>query len=319
MGSYITTTPPRFINMSNLPKAADADTIKANESLRQHQKNQETKLVTGQSGEKIALNNGYTRKATVYLKQNTDCEINIDKPCTKVMIESCNGCTIRLNAAINTEVVEFWNCDDATLEINTKVKTLQADLCTNATTKFAEKSYFSQIIWAGMKNYVITIGSDRLETGYETIDREEVPDLKERFDQFIIRYVKGKLLQELIVRLKNGFPTTEREAAAFDEQKEKNDRLYEAHVRKMLSSGVAGIGEKLEKLNKTEVKKVGRNDACTCGSGKKYKKCCEGKSILETEEAKKQIAEAKEAIEAADDEEKKKNEEVRKLAADLTK
>ena len=82
---------------------------------------------------------------------------------------------------------------------------------------------------------VFPVGSDKLETGIETIDREEVPDFKERFDQFIIRYVKGKLLQELVVRLKNGFPTTEREAAAFDEQKEKNDRLYEAHVRKMLS------------------------------------------------------------------------------------
>jgi preprotein translocase subunit SecA len=25
---------------------------------------------------------------------------------------------------------------------------------------------------------------------------------------------------------------------------------------------------------KREVKKIGRNDPCTCGSGKKYKKCC---------------------------------------------
>ena len=74
-----------------------------------------------------------------------------------------------------------------------------------------------------------------MDTGIETIDREEVPDFKERFDQFIIRHVKGKLIQELIVRLENGFPTTEREAAAFDAQKEKNDKLYEAHVRQMLS------------------------------------------------------------------------------------
>jgi len=25
------------------------------------------------------------------------------------------------------------------------------------------------------------------------------------------------------------------------------------------------------------VKKIGRNDSCPCGSGKKYKKCCIGK------------------------------------------
>jgi len=305
--------------MSNLPKAADAETIKANEKLRDHQKKQETKLVTKQNGEKVALNNGFTRKATVYLKENADSEFNVDKPCTKILIESCNNCTIRLNAAVNTEVVEIWNCENTTLEINTKVKTLQADLCTDVTTTFAEKSYFSQIIWAGMKNYVVVIGGERLETGIEKIDREEIPDFKERFDQFIVRYVKGKLLQELIVRLKNGFPTTEREAAAFDEQKEKNDKLYEAHVRKMIASGSVGIGEKLEKLNKVEIKKVGRNDPCTCGSGKKFKKCCEGKSVLETEAAQKQIAEAKEAIQQAEEEEKKKTEEVHKLAEDINK
>jgi hypothetical protein len=26
--------------------------------------------------------------------------------------------------------------------------------------------------------------------------------------------------------------------------------------------------------------KIGRNDPCSCGSGKKFKKCCEGKSPL---------------------------------------
>jgi hypothetical protein len=27
------------------------------------------------------------------------------------------------------------------------------------------------------------------------------------------------------------------------------------------------------------MKKIGRNDACPCGSGKKFKKCCESKMI----------------------------------------
>merc|ERR1712098_715346 len=81
-----------------------------------------------------------------------------------------------------------------------------------------------------MENYKIAIGDESLDTGIETIDREEVPDFKERFDQFIIRHVKGKLIQELIVRLENGFPTTEREAAAFDAQKEKNDNAAKANL-----------------------------------------------------------------------------------------
>ena len=31
--------------------------------------------------------------------------------------------------------------------------------------------------------------------------------------------------------------------------------------------------------NNTSTPKIGRNDLCTCGSGKKYKKCCGSKVI----------------------------------------
>lgn len=34
------------------------------------------------------------------------------------------------------------------------------------------------------------------------------------------------------------------------------------------------------------MKKVGRNDPCPCGSGKKYKKCCEKKSAMQKRETK---------------------------------
>ena len=60
-------------------------------------------------------------------------------------------------------------------------------------------------------------------------------NINEQIDQFIVRYVKGKLLQEQIVRLENGFPTTDREADEFDRQKERNDKLYEEHVRALLN------------------------------------------------------------------------------------
>ena len=32
-------------------------------------------------------------------------------------------------------------------------------------------------------------------------------------------------------------------------------------------------------LHSQAMKKVGRNDPCPCGSGKKFKKCCEPKAI----------------------------------------
>ena len=47
-------------------------------------------------------------------------------------------------------------------------------------------------------------------------------------------------------------------------------------ARKRLSAEARKEIEKAYKKTKTVVKEktVGRNDACPCGSGKKYKKCC---------------------------------------------
>merc|ERR1712137_1060439 len=277
------------LQQTQVMSLVDDETRKANQTLQEHQKKQETKLITGEEGKIRAISQGFTRKATVYLKNNTKGKYNVDAACTKIMIEGCNDCEIKLNARINTEMVELWNCENTTLICNANVKIVYTD-----------KTHFGQIIWAGMNTLEIAIGNDTLSTGTETINRDEIADYKERFDQFIVRYVKGRLLQELVVRLDNGFPTTEREAAAFDEQKERNDKLYEAHVRKMISSKTTGISDKLDQLGKKEIVKVGRNDPCSCGSGKKFKKCCEGKSGL-SEQEKQHIEDAKQAIKEAEE------------------
>ena len=45
--------------------------------------------------------------------------------------------------------------------------------------------------------------------------------------------------------------------------------------RKQTIVGVANDGkEKVKQTPKKSEKKVGRNDQCPCGSGKKYKQCC---------------------------------------------
>jgi len=44
-----------------------------------------------------------------------------------------------------------------------------------------------------------------------------------------------------------------------------------------ISAGLAGAGDgtlKKKPIVKKPGEKVGRNDPCPCGSGKKYKKCC---------------------------------------------
>lgn len=59
-------------------------------------------------------------------------------------------------------------------------------------------------------------------------------DLNEKTDQFIVRFLEDKLTQELIVRLPGGYPTTEREAAIFDEHQKKKDEYMRQQAEKMI-------------------------------------------------------------------------------------
>lgn len=122
--------------------------------------------------------------------------------------------------------------------INKPVATLQLDMCSNITVHFTSKSLFSTVVWAGMHKFKLIVGEDEesgdvLESGVEQVENE-VNDLQENFDQFIVRYVDGKLTQELVVRLKNGFPTTDREADAFEERQKKNEEILEKHIKEFI-------------------------------------------------------------------------------------
>jgi SWIM/SEC-C metal-binding protein len=56
---------------------------------------------------------------------------------------------------------------------------------------------------------------------------------------------------------------------------EKNDWKYTIEVDRDKSEDIADLEILLNWPKPTEAeKKVGRNDPCSCGSGKKYKKCC---------------------------------------------
>jgi len=195
------------------------------------------------------LNQGFSKRATVYFKKNTDSQYHLDSECTKVLIEKCDKCIVKLNARVLTQTVEAWHCDDTTIIINVPIKTLQLDMCKNLTVHFAKKEFFDSVVWAGLHNFTLKVGDDELCSGVEQV-QSTVEDLKENFDQFIVRYVDGKLLQELIVRLQNGFPTTDREADAFDEQQKKNDKLFEEHVRKFMDSQF--VEKKLEEVTKVD-------------------------------------------------------------------
>ena len=49
--------------------------------------------------------------------------------------------------------------------------------------------------------------------------------------------------------------------------------MFENRYRKIKEWGAVYLGTKDARVKPT-TPKTGRNDACPCGSGKKYKKCC---------------------------------------------
>jgi preprotein translocase subunit SecA len=76
----------------------------------------------------------------------------------------------------------------------------------------------------------------------------------------MIQRIKDDTLKKLcIVQIRTQSEIEEMEARAAREQE------------MIMSRGGDGT---LSKTIKRDEKKVGRNDPCPCGSGKKYKKCC---------------------------------------------
>jgi len=213
---------------------------------------------------------------TLYIKGCEDCTIEVRSRCTKVMIEGCRRTNVHLHSRIATNVVEAWKCADFLLNVQTDVRTLQLDICRKFTTKFVTRDQLPNITWAGVYDLTIAFDDEADKqphiTGFDHM-KPQYPDINPIHDQFIMRHVKGEILTEQVVRLSNGYPTTEREAKEFDTQTEKNQKNAEEFAKKYLEEQGIILGKK-----KPTGPKVGRNDPCTCGSGKKFKLCCADKA-----------------------------------------
>jgi len=181
------------------------------------------------------------------------------------MIDSCNNTTIRLNNKIITSTVDVYKSDNFNLFVNTKVGTLQLDICNKLNAEFQNKEMFQSVVWAGVSDLSLKFKEENhvLETGFEQM-KKLYPELRHTIDQFIIRWIDGQLLSERLIRLENGYPTTEREKKIYDDKQEQA-------MQKLAKEAGITIGKKNEK-------KIPPNAVCPkCNSGKKYKKCC-GKS-----------------------------------------
>eukprot|EP01087_Luapelamoeba_hula_P008893 TRINITY_DN2263_c0_g1_i3.p1 TRINITY_DN2263_c0_g1~~TRINITY_DN2263_c0_g1_i3.p1 ORF type:complete len:310 (-),score=84.73 TRINITY_DN2263_c0_g1_i3:25-954(-) len=198
-------------------------------------KSKETKLLTGLKGQTQTLSETDLESLpTLFFKNCEDCVFVVDGSSVKFLVEGCKRCKITLNGHVRTEVVELWRSDGCELNINSTVKTLQLDLCHGLKLNYDKREHLGSIVWAGIYDFSLDVAGEKLETGYEQM-KKEVEDLNDTTDQFIIRVLEGKLTQELVVRLPNGYPTTEREAKEFDERAERNAEKAAEFLNKIIN------------------------------------------------------------------------------------
>jgi len=244
------------------PKAATTDEKKL-QAMMGGAKQQEAKYVLNTKGERKTLGEDHHKpQATLYFKGCDDCEYIVDAMCTKVYIEGCKSIKVTLNNKIITNVVEIWKCEDISLNVNTNVGTLQTDMCNKLVVDVKAADLLKSFVWTAINELSLSFQDfeDKLQTSWAAM-KQQYPNITEHSDQFITRFVKGKLLTEKIIRLDNGYPTTEREKKEFDDRQEEN-------LQKLAQQVGITIGKK-----KPTGPKIGPNDPCTCGNGKKYKKC----------------------------------------------
>lgn len=257
----------------------------------------------------------FDANCVLYIRNCEGCDYAVNVHSTKVMIEGCKNCRIALNGKIITNSAELWKCDNVEVLSNVKLA-MQLDLSRQVTLRYAKAQDMVQLVWAGMDDMKVEFEDDEEvteeitseqqqegEAAKKTITRKRAPhhtglarvreqyagDVNAELDQFIVRFVGGKLLEERIVRLANGFPTTDREADQFDAEAAKKDAHLEKMARDLIRENpqiALGAVKKAQEQKLKDPKKLKPNEPCHCGSKKKYKKCCADKDEREKAEQK---------------------------------
>jgi len=186
---------------------------------------------------------------------------------TKLVIDECVGCKFFVNAKVISAVADLYKCENIELHSTVAIKTLQVDNCTNVKVKFVDSEHFHSVVWAGTKQLEVNVKHTKelqSNTGVDVIRaKHPTMEIRDDIDQFITRIIDSELLTERVIRLPNGFPSTQREKDEFDARQERNMQAFAKNAG-LTFVRTKHVGDKAPP----------RNSPCTCGSGKKYKVCC---------------------------------------------
>jgi preprotein translocase subunit SecA len=125
--------------------------------------------------------------------------------------------------------------------------------------RYLEKVVMLQVIDTQWKDHLLAMDHLKEGIGLRGYGQKDplVEYKKEAFD--IFAEMISRISTEVVTRL-------------FKIQIEKHEAVKKEPVRQMRLSYNRGEGSSVQTVRRA--KKVGRNDPCPCGSGKKYKKCC---------------------------------------------
>mmetsp|Transcript_24199 Transcript_24199/g.29346 ORF Transcript_24199/g.29346 Transcript_24199/m.29346 type:complete len:380 (-) Transcript_24199:123-1262(-) len=201
-------------------------------------------IVKDKKGEDIAFSKqaDLPELPVLYVQNCESCNIQIHSSVTlvKLLIEGCKQCVVNLEGTVSTETLELWSSEACSVLFRTPVKTVQLDLSKGVTLQFAKKENFGSVVQAGVRGLHVLFGDAPMYNDHTDYDKlkESHPDINDQTDQFISRIVDGKYLTERIVRLKNDFPTTEREQKDFEREASEKNKVMEDMANKMLGANL---------------------------------------------------------------------------------
>lgn len=222
-------------------------------------------VVEDHSGETIELAAAALPALPVItVRRCTDCEISVPAgvAAVKLMFEGCTRCTLAIDGKVLTETLEVWRCEACTIRIATRLATIQVDACTGLDFAFVETAQFDRLLTAGAYDVSLGFGDapalrGRVDLGEMQAEAPE-KDLNAETDQFITRIVDGGVLTELIIRLSNDFPTTEREVADFAARTKMHADKLDGVVDGMLGST---LGRHLTDAEREQMKQMVRDQS----------------------------------------------------------
>lgn len=135
---------------------------------------------------------------------------------------------------------------------------------------------FLEVLDTNWKEHLLAMDELRRGIGLRAIGQKD-PLLEYQFESF-------SLFQTMLVQIREGITEFALKVSVVNKEKEKNRTNWIESRDALEIPDTLGYGEDMENpgtlatAQKTQpivnVNKVGRNDPCPCGSGKKYKQCC---------------------------------------------